>query len=776
MAKKKTQWVTIGKRKLELSNLDKVLFPEDQVLKAEIIEYYLKIAPTLLNHVKGRALTLIRFPEGIHGEMFYQKNRPEWAPDWLEFATLGKEEKKDYIVATEPASLVWLANLASLELHQLHSRKPNYDCPDYMVFDLDPPEGYDFKKIVPIALELKNSIEAYGYHPFVKTTGGKGIHICCPLDPKFDFHTVFEAAQQIAQPFVDAHKSETTLHIKKEARKGRVLIDIYRIRSGQSIVSPYSLRGRIGAPVSMPISWDELSKLSDPKVFNINNAMDKVLADGDAWEGIDAFAVELHTHRKKVIAKELPLSPKRKTPEQLESYEKKRDFKKTPEPVPSKMEEGGNNFVVHRHNASHLHYDLRLEQDGVLKSWAVPRGLPPHPGIKRLAVQTEDHPLKYLTFDGTIPKGQYGGGEMWIYAAGKYSITKLKKDGFYFRLSSKEINAEYRIYKLQKEKEFLLERVDVPQIDYLNDTIEPMLSESAEKPPQGGQYIYEVKWDGIRALVSLQDGQIRIRTRNQNDITKHFPELCLPEKAFRATCGLFDAEIVCLDEVGKPQFRKVIHRMQTNGDIAIQKASKSLPAYCYVFDCLYLDGRPLINEPLMKRREWIKDAVKTDGNYRVSDFEEDGALLFEAARHHQLEGIMAKERLGKYSPGKRSQSWLKIKVRNTAECVVIGYNEGQGNRAGAFGGLHIAELKSGALVYRGKVGSGFNDNDLKEIGTLVKKQHHISKPIPQKVLDEKSSKWVEPNLIIEVTYASLTPDKNFREPVFIRLRLDLMQQ
>ncbi|HRG08632.1 MAG TPA: non-homologous end-joining DNA ligase, partial [Cyclobacteriaceae bacterium] len=417
---KKSQWTLVGKRKLELSNLEKVLFPEDGVTKAEIIEYYLKIAPTLLQHIKGRALTLIRFPDGIHGENFYQKNRPEWAPDWLEFVKLGKEEKKDYIIATEPASLVWLANLASLELHQLHSRKPDFEHPDYMVFDLDPPEGYDFPKIVALALDLRTFIESFGYTCFVKTTGGKGIHICCPLEPKWDFHTVFEAAQAIALPFTERFPKETTLHIKKEARKGRVLIDIFRIRSGQSIVSPYSLRGRIGAPVSMPLTWDELAQLKSPLEFNINNAVDKLVQDGDAWKGIDAFAVEIHTHRKAKVVQEKKLPPNRKhkTPEQLESYEKKRDFKKTPEPEARIIEGSGTSFVVHRHHASHLHYDLRLEQDGVLKSWAVPRGLPPHPGVKRLAVQTEDHPMKYLTFDGEIPKGQYGAGEMWIYALG----------------------------------------------------------------------------------------------------------------------------------------------------------------------------------------------------------------------------------------------------------------------------------------------------------------------------------------------------------------------
>ena len=769
---KKSQWAQIGKRKLELSNLDKVLFPEDNIVKAEVIEYYLKIAPTLLNHVKGRALTLIRFPDGITGESFYQKNRPEWAPDWLEFVNLGKEEKKDYIVATEPASLVWLANLAALELHQLHSRKPNFENPDYMVFDLDPPEGYDFKKVVSLALDLKEHIESFGYTAFAKTTGGKGIHICCPIEARWDFHTVFEAAQLIAKPYVDKNVNTTTLQIKKDARKGRVLIDIFRIRSGQSIVSPYSLRGRNGAPVSMPLPWDEMAKVVSPVEFNINTALDKVMADGDAWEGIDAYAVELHTHRSVKVPKKLAISKKHKTPEQLETYSKKRDFEKTTEPAAKVIEGSGTSFVIHRHHASHLHYDLRLEQDGVLKSWAVPRGLPPHPGVKRLAVQTEDHPMKYLTFDGKIPKGQYGAGEMWIYALGKYQITKDKKDGFYFRLSSKEVSGEYRIYKI-KAKEWLLERVDSPQINYLHDTIEPMLSDIAEKPPVGDAYVYEVKWDGIRALISLEDGQIKIKTRNQNDVTKQFPELVAADKAFRATCGLFDAEIVCLDNEGKPQFKKVIHRLMSNGDNNIQKLAKSSPVYCYIFDCLYLDGRSLINEPLLKRREWLKDAVRTEGAYRISEIVEDGESLFEAAKELSLEGIMAKVKDGKYLPGKRSDLWQKIKVRNTRECVIIGYNEGKGNRGLTFGGLHIAERDGGKLVYRGKVGTGFDDATIQEISKQIKSLTETKKPISEKVLDEKTSKWIEPQLIVEISYSMLTTDKMFREPVFVRMRPDL---
>ncbi len=774
MAKKKTQLTKVGKRTLELSNLDKVLFPEDGILKAEVIGYYLTIAPTILNHIKGRALTLIRFPDGIHGESFYQKNRPEWAPDWIEFATLGKEEK-DYILATEPASLVWIANLAGLELHQLHGRKPDFDKPDYMVFDLDPPEGYDFRKIIPIAFELKSHIESYGYSTFVKTTGGKGIHICCPLEPRQSFNEVFDAAQAIAQPFVERHSTETTLHIKKDARKGRVLVDIYRIRSGQSIVSPYSVRGRVGAPVSMPLTWSELEKVTDPKVFNLRNAVEKVEKDGDAWESMAAYAVELHTHRKtKVVSpKKLPPNRKHKTPEQLETYKKKRDFQKTPEPAGEIMTAGGNNFVVHRHHASHLHYDLRLEKEGVLKSWAVPRGLPPRPGVKRLAVQTEDHPMEYLKFDGRIPKGQYGAGEMWIYALGKYQVTKEKKDGFYFRLNSKEMTGEYRMYKT-KEKEFLLERVDEPQVDWINRFVEPMLSETAEKIPVGDDFLYELKWDGIRALVAYEEGKVKIHTRNQHDVTTQFPELLDGEKAFRATNALFDVEIVSLDTDGKPMFKKVINRLMSRGESNIQKLSRTNPCYAYVFDCLYLDGRPLIHDVLTKRKEWIHDVVRSDSPYRISEFVEDGESLFRAAQEHGLEGIMAKKRDSKYYPGKRTDCWYKIKVRQSAEVYIVGYTKGKGDRGQTFGALHIAEMVEDQLHYRGKVGTGFDDSTIKEIVAAMKKVDEVKKPdVKGKLFDEKISTWLSASLIAEVSYSKLTPDKMFREPVFIRLRPDL---
>jgi bifunctional non-homologous end joining protein LigD len=365
---------------------------------------------------------------------------------------------------------------------------------------------------------------------------------------------------------------------------------------------------------------------------------------------------------------------------------------------------------------------------------------------------------------------------MCVYATGKYQRLKEKKDGFYFRLNSKEITGEYRIHNT-KQKEWLLERVDEPQVNYLNDIIEPMLSASTDRVPKDDKYIYELKWDGIRALIALEDGKIRIRTRNHNDVTKQFPELLDGEKAFRATNALFDAEIVCLDKEGKPVFKNVINRLMSTGETNIQKLSKSNCVHCYIFDCLYLDGRVLLHEPLMKRKEWLADVIRDDTPYRLSESIEDGDALFEAAKAHHLEGIIAKERDSKYFPGRRSDCWQKIKVRQSREVVVVGYTQGKGDRGNTFGALQIAEREGDALHYRGKVGTGFDDATIREILRVMKKIKPAKNTFPKgKVVDEKITTFLEPKVIAEVSFSRLTPDHIFREPVFIRLRPDMMQE
>jgi DNA ligase D-like protein (predicted ligase)/DNA ligase D-like protein (predicted polymerase)/DNA ligase D-like protein (predicted 3'-phosphoesterase) len=764
----------VGRRQFELSNLTKVLYPEDQITKAHILEYYLKLAPTILAHLKGRPLSLLRFPEGIHGESFFQKNRPDWAPAWLEHVMLG-EEKKDYVIATEDASLVWLANLACLELHQMHSRAPHFSEPDYIVYDFDPPEGFKFTDVTALASEFREHLEGFGYHAFVKTTGRKGLHIVTPIEPKWAFQTAFDAAKAVAQPFVDSHGSSLTLQIKKEHRKGKVLLDIYRNRSSQTIVAAYSLRGLPGAPVSTPLTWEELGSAGTPGIFNLRTVPDRVAAGGDPWEAISGYATAIHTQLKAASpAAKKALKPARtyKTPGQLKDYSTKRNFGKTSEPSPAPVDPGGNAFVVHRHHASRLHYDLRLERGGVLRSWAVPKGLPPRPGIMRLAVNVEDHPLEYVNFEGVIPKGEYGGGTMWKFAAGRHEITRQKKDGFYFRLNSPELNGEYRIHHT-KENQWLLERVDTPQIDWLHSSIEPMLARSAGKPPHSPDYLFELKWDGLRAIISLDEGEIKIRGRNGMDLNRQFPELLVAEPSFRATAAVFDGEIVCLDPDGKPNFRDVITRMQAGSSGAVERARAKTPAICYLFDCLYLDGRAIVNEPLTRRREWLADAVKSGGAYRVSEAFDDGASLFDAVTQIGLEGIVAKQRTSPYQPGKRSEAWLKIKTRQTLEAVIIGYTKGKGDRQAGFGALHLAQPGPGGLKYVGKVGTGFNDSSLGGIFEELKKLTTIIRPVKEKPLDDARSVWVEPKLMCEVQYASLTPDGMLREPVFMRLRPDL---
>ncbi len=768
----------IKSRKIELSNLDKVLFPGDHIIKAELIEYYLNAAPTILKHIKGRPLTFVRYPDGITGERFFQKNRPDYAPDWIEHTTLGSDSETDYIIAKDDATLAWLGNLASIELHQMHSRAPHFDKPDYMVFDLDPPEDYPFKEVVGLAQELRQHIESLGYYPFVKTTGGKGVHIVVPLEPRWDFDRVFATASAIANEFARRNRDTTTLQLNKVNRKGRVLIDIYRNRPSQTIVCPYSVRGREGAPVSMPLSWESLSSLKGPALFNLRAVADHLKSEGDAWEAINAYATRLHTESQPRRKKGSSEAHRANGPTALtmaSEYERKRRFDKTPEPRPAITTGKGDSFVIHRHHASHLHYDLRLERDGVLKSWAVPKGLPPRPGIKRLAVAVEDHPLDYFGFEGTIPKGQYGAGRVWVFASGKYEITKHKKEGFYFRLGSREINAEYRLINT-RAKDWLLERVDSPQTDWLRDHVAPMLAQTRAEPPDSAEFLYEVKWDGIRALISLDDDAVMVRSRSGRDITRHFPELSIPDQAFRATGALLDGEIVCLQPDGKPSFEDAIKRLRQTTEAGIARARARHPAVCYVFDCIYLDGRPLNNEPLERRREWMADALKPDSPFRVSEAVDDGMDLFTAVDEMGLEGIMAKKRDSPYLSGKRTDFWLKIKATQTRECIIIGYTQGKGDRRDRFGALHLACYDGDELHYLGKAGTGFDESGLAVLMDEMSRVPRVRRPISEKPLDDAATTWLEPRLVCEVQYASLTSGGSLREAAFIRLRPDYAPQ
>jgi ATP-dependent DNA ligase len=235
---------------------------------------------------------------------------------------------------------------------------------------------------------------------------------------------------------------------------------------------------------------------------------------------------------------------------------------------------------------------------------------------------------------------------------------------------------------------------------------------------------------------------------------------------------LFDAEIVCLDEQGRPSFQDVIRRVQQTSDSGIARARAKHPAVCYVFDCLYLDGRPIVNDPLIRRREWVVDSIRPNTIYRVSDVVSEGVALYEAASKMGLEGIIAKRKDSVYTPGKRTSHWCKIKTRQTTDCVIIGYTQGKGDRETTFGALHLGRYRDGRLVYVGKVGTGLDQRGLESMFENLRKLEPIPRPIEEKPLDDAVSVWVEPQLVAEVGYTSRTESKYLRFPVFYRLRPD----
>ncbi|MFT5143867.1 MAG: bifunctional non-homologous end joining protein LigD [Thalassolituus oleivorans] len=758
---KDAQWVKVGKREIALSNLTKTLDPTVPVIKAEVVNYYLSVAPTFLRHARGRPLSLVRYPDGIEGEQFFQKARPDWAPEWIGSARLG-EKSLDYMVADSVADVVWLANLACLELHVTQGRIPHPNKPDQIVFDLDPPPDFAYTRVVELAIALGEVLRGYGYHPFAKTSGQKGIHVVVPIEPRWSIEEVMAAATETAADLVRRFKDETTLNWSKKVRETRVLIDLNRNRAGQTAVAAYSLRGRPGLPVSMPVTWEELARLESAAPYNYATVPGILAERGDPWEAMAAYAVGIHTDPAPVVAAGDPAT--------LKAYQKKRDFDVTSEPGPVLGADDMARFTIHRHHATNLHYDLRLEQDGVLKSWALPRGLPHTPGVKRLAVEVEEHPIKYLTFEGVIPKGEYGAGPMWIYATGRYTVTKEKKTGFYFRLHSEQLNADYRMHRTQ-EKQWLLERVHEPDRDWLSGPIPPLLCEKVESVPLGDDYHYEVKWDGIRAIITVIENELRIWSRNGNEITAQFPEL--QGSAFTATTGVFDGEIVCLDPEGRPEFGRVIRRLQRRGEAAVARAAQKDPVVCYLFDCLYLDGRPLAKDPIETRRAWLEDLIRPETPFRFSQTVADGELLFRAVKAQGLEGIVAKRKGSVYTPGRRSGAWLKIKSEYDVTLRIMGYTRGTGARSDTVGSLVVAEEVEGGLVYRGHLGSGFTERALADLAEALVGLEKVERPtlIPED--QDKDAEWVGVPVYCDAVFSSLTREGMLRQGAFKRLRPDL---
>src|SRR5581483_1287109 len=457
----------------------------------------------------------------------------------------------------------------------------------------------------------------------------------------------------------------------------------------------------------------------------------------------------------------------------LADYRRKRDPGRTPEPFGARKRGRRPIFVVQRHDARRLHYDFRLERDGVLASWAVPKGVPLEAGQRALAVHVEDHPLDYADFEGEIPKGQYGAGTVEIWDRGTYELVEEKKDGgLTVRLDGGRLNGLWTLVPAKLDgdpKNWLILRkreAAAGESPAAERRYEPMLATLAEAVPTGADWLFEVKWDGYRAVAYVRGGEATLVSRKGNDLTGRFVSVAraLP-KAVKSPSAVLDGEVCALDEQGRPSFS------------AMQQGKPGTPIVYEAFDVLELEGEPLVDLPLSERRERLERILdRRNGTVRLSEAFEDGDALYEAARTQGLEGIIAKRADCPYRQGKRTREWLKIKTHGRQEFVIAGYTKGQGRRSGRFGSLVLGVWRGGELSYVGNCGTGFTDHDIDELLARLRPLERKGSPFPVVPKMPKVRRgdvvWVEPELVCEVEFVEWTHDGRLRAPSFQGLRED----
>jgi bifunctional non-homologous end joining protein LigD len=511
----------------------------------------------------------------------------------------------------------------------------------------------------------------------------------------------------------------------------------------------------------------------------------------------------------------------------LKEYSRKRSFEKTPEPEPrTQSTPTGNYFCVQRHDATRLHYDFRLEVDGTLKSWAVPKGPSLEPLAKHLAMHVEDHPLDYGGFEGNIPKGEYGGGSVMLWDRGSYellgdapALKQIERGDFKFRLQGEKLRGEFALVLMRgrgKGNEWLLikkkdsdakpgwniedharsvltgrtqqeiaENLAPPQSPTLNPqslsfpagavkapmpkSVSPMLATLATHPPSSDSWIYEVKWDGVRALCFIDDGELRIASRTGKRCDQQYPELSVLPRQVKASQAILDGEIAVLDDKGRSSFSLIQPRISVTDANSVAHLSRSAPVNLFLFDLLYLDGYDMRGVPLEERKRLLKEIITPSERMHVSDFfTVDGNAMLEAARANGLEGIVAKARGSRYE-GRRSRDWVKVKVITSDDFVIGGFTHGERDY---FSSLVLGLYDGEKLTHAGQVGTGFNEKSLKEIYSRIEPLITKNNPFTGTVKALRDVTWLQPELVAEVKYLEMTPDGLLRAPVFVALRPD----
>jgi bifunctional non-homologous end joining protein LigD len=461
----------------------------------------------------------------------------------------------------------------------------------------------------------------------------------------------------------------------------------------------------------------------------------------------------------------------------LDSYRAKRDFSATPEPTGGETaaEERTSRFVVQEHHARSLHWDLRLEHDGVLASWAVPKGIPPDPRRNHLAVRTEDHPLEYLDFHGEIPEGEYGAGTMRIWDRGTYEEHKFREDEVMVTFRGERLQGRYVLFRTGG-KNWMIHRMDPPQDpgrEPMPQQVKPMLARLADLPGHDDRWAYEIKWDGVRAIGYAEGGRLRLESRNGRDITPRYPEVRSLGRALARHEAILDGEVVAFDDRGRPSFQKLQGRMHLTSEHAVRRLAASDPVAYLIFDLLWLDGHSLMDLPYLERRERLLElGLNADRWQTPAHHVGDGAALLEASRAQGLEGIIAKRTDCPYTPGRRSPAWVKVKNKRRTDVVIGGWLPGEGRRAERFGALVVGFYDDDGLHYAGRVGTGFSEAELARLQGILAPLERSTSPFVGRQ-PPRETHFVEPELVAAVDYGEWTQSRTLRHPVYQGLRDDI---
>ncbi|MBU9763479.1 ATP-dependent DNA ligase [Mycobacterium sp. TNTM28] len=742
--------------RVRLTNPDKVLYPASGTAKAEVFDYYLSIAEVMLPHIAGRPVTRKRWPNGVEQTSFFEKQLASSAPDWLDRGKIvHKSGTTTYPIIDTREGLAWIAQQAALEVHVPQWR---FD-PDggqgpatRIVFDLDPGEGVTMRQLCEVAQAVRDLMGDIGLTTYPLTSGSKGLHLYVPLTEPITSRGASVLAKRVAVQLEQSMPKLVTATMTRSLRSGKVFLDWSQNNAAKTTIAPYSLRGREYPTVAAPRTWDEIG---DPGLRHLrfDEVLQRVSEHGDLLAGLDRDA---------------PVADK------LTTYRSMRDAAKTPEPVPKHSPTTGDNtaFVIQEHRARRLHYDFRLERDGVLVSWAVPKNLPETTSVNHLAVHTEDHPLEYLTFHGEIPKGEYGGGKVIIWDTGTYETEKFNDnapDGpdkggeVIVTLHGDKIEGRYALIQTDG-KNWLAHRMkDQKSAQPDPKDFAPMLAtEGSVAKLTAGPWAFEGKWDGYRLLLEADHGQLRLRSRRGRDVTAEYPQLQAIAADLADHHVVLDGEAVALDESGVPSFSEM------------QNRARSTRVEFWAFDILWLDGRSLLRAKYSDRRK-ILDALASGGGLIVPEpLDGDGPEAMEHARENRFEGVVAKKRDSTYQPGRRSASWIKDKFWNTQEVVIGGWRQGEGGRSSGIGALLLGVPGPDGLQFAGRVGTGFTEKELAKLKKMLAPLHTEESPFGQPLpkLDARGVTFVRPELVGEVRYSERTSDHRLRQPSWRGLRTD----